>query len=355
MTHPYGNLPPSSFWRRSVDSQNISAFDPVVNNSGLRITAKEQVMTAGSCFAQHIARHLRSAGFGYMITERPHPAFGRHSEGYNYGTYTARYGNIYTPRQLLQLIRRSSGAFDSSEDVWRDQNGGWIDPFRPQIQPNGFSTAEELRQDRIRHLDAVNRALRSCDVLVFTLGLTEAWVAKDCGTILPICPGVSGGTFDSGKYEFRNLSFEECLADLQQAIAEVKSINPDVWILLTVSPVPLVATAMPQHVAVATSYSKSVLRVVADRACELDKVVYFPSFEVITSSATAGRYWATDLREVDEIGVQHAMSVFFRHFTENVTQSQENQIPSISSDDELRQAVNAVEVECDQIAYDNIG
>lgn len=353
MTHPYTNLDTSKFWRKSVDPSNISLFDPVSSTKGLKLSTSTKVMTSGSCFAQHIARHLRLAGFDYMITENAHPAFGHHSEGFNYGTFTARYGNVYTPRQLLQLVRRSIGQFDSSEDEWSGADGEFIDPFRPQIQPGGFRTSAELQCDRSTHLKAVRLGLETCDVFVFTLGLTEAWVNKRCGTVLPVCPGVSGGEFDHDIYEFQNFSVEECNADLAEAIKEIRELNPDVWILLTVSPVPLVATASESHVAVATSLSKSILRVVAENVSEMEKVVYFPSYEVITSSATAGSYWASDLREVNEAGVSHAMGLFFKHFTDDDYQPNAAEPASIAvRTDRLQMAIDAVEVECDQLAYD---
>jgi hypothetical protein len=35
-----------------------------------------------------------------------------------HGVFTARYGNIYTSQQLLQLLRRAFGRFTPKEDVW---------------------------------------------------------------------------------------------------------------------------------------------------------------------------------------------------------------------------------------------
>jgi len=91
-----------------------------------------------------------------------------------------------------------------------------------------------------------------------------------------------------------------------------------VKILLTVSPVPLVATYEKRHVLVSNTVSKSVLRVAADEVERaFDNVIYFPSYEIITSPANSGKYYQDDLRRVTDIGIDHVMRVFSKHFLVN--------------------------------------
>ena len=108
---------------------------------------------------------------------------------------------------------------------------------------------------------------------------------------------------------------QEVIQDLFAAIDFMTARNPALRILLTVSPVPLIATFEPQHVLVATTYSKSVLRVAAQAATDrYAHVDYFPSYEIITASFSRGAYFAADLREVEAAGVSHAMRCFFRNY-----------------------------------------
>ena len=134
----------------------------------------------------------------------------------NYGVFSARYGNIYTSRQLLQTIQRAYGLFTPQDDAWPAADGRMVDPFRPTIQPNGFSCLAELHADRRQHLAAVRRMVEELDVLVFTLGLTETWYAKADGAVYPICPGVSGGSFDPARHGFINLRVSEVISDLDR-------------------------------------------------------------------------------------------------------------------------------------------
>ena len=100
---------------------------------------------------------------------------------------------------------------------------------------------------------------------------------------LPVCPGVSGGTFNAEGYSFVNFSAEEVLADLRAFLLEARARRPALRVVVTVSPVPSAATAEPRHVWTATSYSKAVLRVAAEAIAKESNTASFPSFEVITS------------------------------------------------------------------------
>jgi len=355
MNHPYVTVPDYARWRRAF-AERLPEVDPVVSFP-LKIKARDKVATAGSCFAQHIARYLSQSGFSMLITETAHPVLNaEQAVAFNYGVFTARYGNIYTSRQLLQLFQRALGRFDPVETYWKDGDC-YIDPFRPTIQRGGFSSQPEFEADRRQHLAAVRRAMQELDILVFTLGLTELWINRADGTAYQICPGVAGGTFDPAQHVFVNLTTMEVVADMTAAIALLREVNPAARVILTVSPVPLVATAEDRHVLVSTTYSKSVLRVAAEELTKaLPDVHYFPSYEIITGNFSRGSYFADDLRSVREEGVQHVMSLFFRHATEGslVVQQPPQLGESVSQHDRFMERMEeVVEVLCDEELLDS--
>lgn len=312
--HPYRSLPDSAYWRRSVAATGPEV-DPLAGDFP-RIGRSDKVATAGSCFAQHVARHLAASGFTYLVTESAHPfvpeAAARQA---GYGLYSARYGNIYTTLQLLQLFDRAYGKFTPEEDVWLAPDGRHVvDPFRPTIQPGGFASEREMRADRAQHLARVRAMFETLDLLVFTLGLTETWISTADGAAFPLCPGVAGGMFDPAVHEFRNLRSHDIRAQIEAFMTRLRGVNPGARLILTVSPVPLAATASGHHVLPATIYSKSALRAAAQEAAEdLDGIFYFPSYEIITGPQARGRFFADDLREVTEEGVEQVMRIFLRH------------------------------------------
>ena len=84
--------------------------------------------------------------------------------------------------------------------------------------------------------------------------------------------------------------------------------------MVTTSLVPLLATFTDRNVVVANTYSKSMLRVVAeDFAASRPNVHYFPSYEIVMNS-DQGASWTDDGRHVQPEVVKHIMSLFQRHF-----------------------------------------
>lgn len=313
MSNPYKGSDDRCFWSRAMLNPAPGQVDPVVNSR--TITPEQKVATMGSCFAQHLAKHIQSSGLNYYVAENaPQGMDAGEAKGRNYGVFSARYGNIYTVRQATQLFDRAFGDFSPVDDVW-EKEGGYVDAFRPQIEPKTYATAAEVRESAQEHLQHVRDVFTRCDWLVFTLGLTEGWRSKQDGAVYPVAPGVSGGQFDPAKYEFVNFTAQEVQADLELFIRQLQKVNPEAQVLLTVSPVPLIATYEKRHVWVSTTFSKAALRVAADAIeRQFDNVIYFPSFEIITSPTTGGRYYADDLRQVTELGVKHVMRLFSKHF-----------------------------------------
>lgn len=309
MVNPYGGKPAQHFWSRVVAQPVPAAVTP---GDALRpvIGRATRVATAGSCFAQHVARAMVSDGLTYYVAETaPEGMDAATATAQGYGLFSARYGNIYSTRQLLQLIRRAYGSFTPLETAWPVE-GGFIDPFRPNIGETFASVAalEAARQD---HLAQVRRMFETLDVFVFTLGLTEGWVDRRDGAAYPVTLGAVTKQADPAHFAFQNLDYPAVKADLVAFLGELFAVNPKAQVVLTVSPVPLIATYGADDVLSATTYSKSVLRAAAgDVAALFDAVQYFPSYEIITGGFNRGAYFEDDLRGIRPEGVDHVMRVF---------------------------------------------
>jgi hypothetical protein len=214
--------------------------------------------------------------------------------------------------------------------------------------------------DRDSHLHHVREMFENLDVLVFTLGLTECWASREDGAVFPLCPGVLGGAFDKKRHEFLNLEVEDVVADMTTFVWELRAVNPEARVILTVSPVPLIATAEPRHVLVSTVASKSTLRVACDKLVKACKgVAYFPSYEIVTGGFGKTSYFAEDCRSVTEEGVGHVMRVFMRHHVRNfgALRSLKDLVgglaprPSAQSR-EVEQMAQVVRVMCEEEALD---
>ncbi|BCW85364.1 hypothetical protein NicSoilE8_30370 [Arthrobacter sp. NicSoilE8] len=308
---PYKGKPARTYWIKSVHGQTIDQI-PDLYVKKFDISPKWNIATAGSCFAQHIARHLRKNGYTVLDTEPMPPGVDvEEARKLQYGVYSARFGNIYYVRQLLQLAREAIQGVTPGEVVW-ERDGRFFDALRPSVNPNGFDSAELVLAHRKFHLDAVRRLLHSADVFVFTMGLTEGWELLSDGTVFPTAPGTLAGDFDPSKYGFRNFSYAEIVQDFMEFRSLLKQLRPEVKFILTVSPVPLAATATDEHVLTATTYSKAILRAAAgDIARSCEDVDYFPSFEIITANYIPNSSFNESAREVKDDAVGRVMSYFF--------------------------------------------
>lgn len=309
-TSPYTGLPERAFWRSAVASR--APLDPGdLYVPRFTISRQDKIATAGSCFAQHIGRALRGAAFNVLDCEpAPSDLDTDEAGARGYGLFSARYGNIYTARQLLQLLLEAEGQVRPATAVW-ERNGRFYDSQRPGTLPDGQSSEAAVLADRSRHLAALRGLFRDLDLFVFTFGLTEAWIHRATGTVYPTAPGTIAGRHDPSVFAFRNFDATEVLADFEAFRAALLQINPGVRFLVTVSPVPLTATATDMHVEVATAYSKATLRAVCGmlvaRHADID---YFPSYELITSQNARGVYFEPNMRNVSSQGVAAAMHLF---------------------------------------------
>ncbi|WP_205648452.1 GSCFA domain-containing protein [Acuticoccus kandeliae] len=312
LRHPYDGIADYRHWKRAAGLTDPEALDPMVNPK-FAILPSDRVATAGSCFAQNVARHLNKNGFNILITEGAPGILPENlAETFQYGVYSTRSGNIYTARQLRQLLERAYGLFTPEVEAWTREDGTLCDPFRPQV--SSYESERELLADRAYHLAKVREMVEGLSVFVFTMGMTEAWT-DETGAVYPLAPGVAGGVYDPARHKLLAFSIEEVTEDLKAALAIIKEKNPTAKIVLTVSPQPIMATGIDRHVLVSSTHTKAILRVAAQAAADADdQVDYFPSYEIVTAPQTRAMYFASDARSVNEAGVRHVMRVFLKHY-----------------------------------------
>lgn len=311
--NPYSDLPKSAFWKTGVAQENPYAIDGIYKKK-FNIPPNEKIATAGSCFAQHISRHLKKNGYNVLDVEPPPPGLPENlHQKFGFSMYSARYGNIYTVRQLLQLAQEVAGEWTPQNYIW-EKNGKYYDALRPAVEPEGLDSPEEVVEHRQFHISRVKVLFKNLDLFIFTLGLTEMWVHEESGTVYSTCPGTLVGEFDESLYKFKNAQFGEIIKDFnefQNVLSNVRGGKP-FKVLLTVSPVPLTASASGKHVLTSTVYSKSTLRSVAGQlSTNQGHVDYFPSYEIVTNPRMHSTGFSENLRSVRDETVDTVMKHFF--------------------------------------------
>jgi len=118
-----------------------------------------------------------------------------------------------------------------------------------------------------------------------------------------------------GRYEFQVSNFAENFANLEEIHSLLGRFgHPQTQIVVTVSPVPLMATFTSEDIVLANTYSKSLLRTAAQEwAAAHANVHYFPSYEIVLNSARESA-WLEDLRHVQGRLVNNIMDTFLGRY-----------------------------------------
>jgi hypothetical protein len=311
---PYNELPPQAFFRNLGDLDRDILLQP---DRILSIGPADKIISAGSCFAAKIAESCRESGLTYLFSDDRCSSDPNEIQEESHAFFSLRYGNIYTTRHLTQLLRRATGKVVIQPPISVDKNGRYRNLSRPSTL--SYSSIDLVREDDDAHLSNIRKLLERATVFAFTLGLTEQWIDSETGITFPSAPGCGFGEFDASRHFFHNATFFEVVEELRESIALLREINPNLSIIFTLSPVPLVATYTGASAIEATFYSKSLLRqaiaeVVSKPMSGDPPTLYFPSYEIVTNPFRVTENFSSDMRSVTKLGVNRVMEQFREWF-----------------------------------------
>lgn len=288
-----------------------SPFTPFISPR-FKIRREDKLFAIGSCFARGIEGALLGRKMEVLSAAPEFASFQPASKLTTPLGYTNKY-NTYSIYNELHwaLDPKSSFPSDSIVDVG---DGLYYDPHtNPSLDLAGL--AETLHRRSI--VQQVNTRTSQCRVVIITLGLVEVWRDTKTDTFINTTPISEALHHHPDRYEFRLTSFSDNFENLEKIHALLTKFgHPQLQIVVTVSPVPLMATFSEDDIVLANSYSKSLLRTAAQEwAAAHDNVHYFPSYEIVQYSEPA-MTWMEDLRHVRSNVVKHIMDLFLRHYLE---------------------------------------
>jgi hypothetical protein len=244
---------------------------------------KSTAITAfGSCFAANISRYLAERDYNVL------------SRDLDLRAHIIRFGegmvNSFAIRQQLEWAL-AGRAFPAGLWIDQDKQVAAVDP----------AIRDETRQIILR-----------TDVFVITLGLSEIWYDKLTGEAF--WRAIPASLFDPERHGFRVSTVEENFGNIVASIELIQRARPGARVVLTLSPVPLMATFRPISCITASAVSKAILRVALDEAMTLKKegVYYFPSYEMVTAGFVDP--YKDDNRHPRGEIVERVMGVFERNY-----------------------------------------
>jgi len=285
-----------------------------------QLSKENSFFLMGSCFARGLERILIARDFDVKSTSGE---FSRWELQYEKGSamgITNRYNTASIFNEFNWHVE-GKGVPDSSLIETRD--GVFFDPHATPVTPP--TSLEEQRQRRGIWSDICSN-ISKVDVVVLTLGLVEVWYDKETALYCNATPDARLAAKYPDRFEMHILNYNDNLENLEGVYKILKSKNPDVKIIITVSPVPLIKTFSGEDIVKANTYSKSTLRAAAgDFTRDKPDVDYFPSYEIAMNS-NSDLAWAEDKRHILGAFSRNIMNQFLGYYLNDSAENDEYDI-----------------------------
>jgi len=231
--------------------------------SDAKIGLKDAVLTLGSCFSDAIG--------GLLST-------------YKIKTCINPFGTIYNPYSIHKALLYAIHDQTVSQDTfvrWQEVYGSY--DFHSELS----ALDEEGLAGKLRErVHATHSFIKTTNWLVITYGTAWVYRRKDNASIVANCHKQPSSSFNK-----LLLSTDEVVVSFQDLHKHLKAMNPNVNIILTVSPVRHLKDTLPLN-----AVSKSVLRLACHQLSEsFNDVHYFPAYEIVLDDLRDYRFYKADM------------------------------------------------------------
>lgn len=239
------------------------------------IEYSHHIVSLGSCFATNIAERLTERKF--RVTASPT-------------------GILFNPLSIAAAVERMVEHRSVNAEELIESNGRWLSyAFHSSLSG---STPEEAATIMNEALERGREALDNADLLIVTLGTAWAYRLQSTGEVVANC-------HKQPSKEFRRelLSVGEVVEALEHILALTHC-----RVAFTLSPVRHIGEGMEDN-----SLSKALLRVAIDEVVRrhTERVVYFPSFEIMMDDLRDYRFYADDLTHPTPMAIDYIAERFF--------------------------------------------
>lgn len=179
------------------------------------------------------------------------------------------------------------------------------DKFRVEVNPFG------VMYNPVSILHTVVRTSFVPRVAVFTLGTNRVYVLKETGKVVDNCQRRPQNLFCE-----RQLAVEECAESLSESVKILRRRNPNVRIIVTVSPI-----RYAKYGYHGSQLSKATLLLAADRLVQIypETVTYFPAYELINDELRDYRFYREDMLHPTDQAVEYIWQRFAEMFFGSTT------------------------------------
>ena len=175
--------------------------------------------------------------------------------------------------------------------------------FRATVNPFGVMYNPASILHTVERLSLAEPSiLGSLQTAFFTLGTNHIYRLKETGEIVDNCQKRPQSLFSE-----EELTIDECANYLQKAIDILRAANPDIHVVLTVSPI-----RYRKYGYHGSQLSKSTLLLAVDKVIEMFNVSclmfnasYFPAYEIVNDELRDYRFYAEDMLHPSSQAVEY--------------------------------------------------
>jgi len=240
-----------------------------------------QITAFGSCFAANISNWLSERNFRVL--------------------------NKAEDSTRAYVVTMGEGMVNSF--VIRQQfEWAWENKVFDQPLWHGYK-AEEYGYDEQVRLDT-KRIFDETEVFILTFGLSEVWYDEPTGNVF--WRTIPKDVYDPSRHKFRLSTVEENRDNIRAVYELIRKYRPDAKVIVTLSPVPLIATFRDVSCITANSVSKATLRVAVDEVVRAVRdeghMFYWPSYELVADVFRSP--YRSDRRHVRPVVLSYIMRLF---------------------------------------------
>ncbi|MDN3203232.1 GSCFA domain-containing protein [Algoriphagus sediminis] len=233
-----------------------------ISESNSPISYDSGILCLGSCFAEVMGSKLFERKFNALVNP---------------------FGTIFNPITLSKtLLNALENTPPSEEDLISEADLILSFEHHSTIRAKTQKEIIELIQSKNQELKSF---LQDASHLILTFGTAWVYEKKKTRNIVANCHKQAADLFDK-----RLLTIHEMTQSLEACISKIKSINPEIHIILTVSPVRHTKDGIPEN-----QLSKSLLRVLCEELThKFPNSLYFPAYEIMMDELRDYRFYKQD-------------------------------------------------------------
>ena len=253
-----------------------------------RINYNSKLVLLGSCFSKNIGNKLTY--FKFQTHQNP-------------------FGILFHPKAIENLI---TNAINKKEYVSKDlifQDERW---HSFDAHSNLSSSNQEILLKKLNSsVQATNKKLKKATHIIITLGTSWVYRSIETGAVVANCHKIP-----QKKFSKELLSIVEINKSLKTIISLLKSINKDINVLFTVSPIRHLKDGFIEN-----TQSKSHLIAAIHNIIDCKNVSYFPSYEIMMDELRDYRFYSEDMIHPNKIAINYIWEKFNETWFEENTGS----------------------------------